>query len=205
MVIDFAFYLFSGVLILSSLAVILSRNPIYSVLFLILAFFNSSGLFLLANAEFLAMLLVIVYVGAVALLFLFVIMMLNIDYQKMDKEIFSYLPLGIVVVLILFFEIIVVMNSVEILQAGESVLNISKRYLINQDETNTYQIGKILYTEFFLHFQLAALILLVAMIGSVVLAHRKRDGLKRQVIAKQVSRKRSDSVKIVKILSHKGI
>jgi len=205
MVIDFAFYLFSGVLILSSLAVILSRNPIYSVLFLILAFFNSSGLFLLANAEFLAMLLVIVYVGAVALLFLFVIMMLNIDYQKMDKEIFSYLPLGIVVVLILFFEIIVVMNSVEILQAGESVLNISKRYLINQDEANTYQIGKILYTEFFLHFQLAALILLVAMIGSVVLAHRKRDGLKRQVIAKQVSRKRSDSVKIVKILSHKGI
>ncbi|MBT4922315.1 MAG: NADH-quinone oxidoreductase subunit J [Rickettsiales bacterium] len=205
MVIDFAFYLFSGVLILSSLAVILSRNPIYSVLFLILAFFNSSGLFLLANAEFLAMLLVIVYVGAVALLFLFVIMMLNIDYQKMDKEIFSYLPLGIVVVLILFFEIIVVMNSVEILQAGESVLNISKRYLINQDETNTYQIGKILYTEFFLHFQLAALILLVAMIGSVVLAHRKRDGLKRQVIAKQVSRKRSDSVKVVKILSHKGI
>ena len=205
MVINFAFYLFSGVLILSSLDVILSRNPIYSALCLILAFFNSAGLFLLANAEFLAMLLVIVYVGAVALLFLFVIMMINIDYNKMNKEVFSYLPIGLLIAVILFLEIIVVMNSVEILHMGESVINITKRYIITQDETNTYQIGKILYTDFFLHFQLAGLVLLVAMIGSVVLAHRKREGLKRQVIVKQVSRKRSESVKIVKILSHKGI
>lgn len=205
MVVNIAFYLFSTILILSSLVVIMARNPVYSVLFLILAFFNSSALFLLSNAEFLAMLIIIVYVGAVALLFLFVIMMLNIDYKQINRELMKALPLGMLVAAVLLAEILFVMNSVESLQLSSSVADLSKRFVITQDETNSFQIGKVLYTDFFLHFQVAGVILLVAMIGSVVLAHRKRDELKRQNIAEQVGRKRHESVKVVKILSRKGI
>jgi NADH-quinone oxidoreductase subunit J len=204
MIINLAFYIFSAVLILSSIVVISSKNPIYSVLFLILAFFNSAALFLIANAEFLAMLLVIVYVGAVALLFLFVIMMLNIEFKNKVNIKSKYLIVGLTVAAILFLEIILVMNSIDLSYSGDNKIQISKSYLIT-DEPNTVQIGKVLYTDFFLHFQLAGLVLLVGMIGSVVLAHRHKDDLKRQNISKQVSRKRKDSVKLVKVLSHKGI
>jgi NADH-quinone oxidoreductase subunit J len=204
MIINLAFYIFSAVLILSSIVVISSRNPIYSVLFLILAFFNSAALFLMANAEFLAMLLVIVYVGAVALLFLFVIMMLNIEFKNKVNIKSKYLIVGLTVAAILFLEIILAMNSIDLSYSGENMIQISKSHLIT-DESNTVQIGKILYTDFFLHFQLAGLVLLVGMIGSVVLAHRHKDDLRRQNISKQVARQRKDSVKVVKVLSHKGI
>ena len=204
MIINLAFYIFSAVLVLSSIVVISSKNPIYSVLFLILAFFNSAALFLIANAEFLAMLLVIVYVGAVALLFLFVIMMLNIEFKNKINIKSKYLIVGLTVAAILFLEIILVMNSIDLSYSGDNKIQISKSYLIT-DESNTVQIGKVLYTDFFLHFQLAGLVLLVGMIGSVVLAHRHKDDLKRQNISKQVSRQRKDSVKVVKVLSHKGI
>jgi NADH-quinone oxidoreductase subunit J len=204
MIVNLAFYIFSSVLILSALIVISSRNPIYSVLFLILAFFNSAALFLLSNAEFLAMLLVIVYVGAVALLFLFVIMMLNIEFKSKSILKTKYLITGLVVAIILFVEILLVVNSIDISISANELVDISKTHMMT-NETNTAQIGKILYTDFFLHFQLAGLVLLVGMIGSVVLAHRHKEDLKRQNITKQVSRKRKDSVKIVKVLSHKGI
>lgn len=204
MIVNLAFYIFSSVLILSALIVISSRNPIYSVLFLILAFFNSAALFLLSNAEFLAMLLVIVYVGAVALLFLFVIMMLNIEFKSKSILKTKYLITGLVVAIILFVEIMLVVNSMDISISANELVDISKTHMMT-NETNTAQIGKILYTDFFLHFQLAGLVLLVGMIGSVVLAHRHKEDLKRQNITKQVSRKRKDSVKIVKVLSHKGI
>ena len=159
----------------------------------------------MVNAEFLAMLLVIVYVGAVALLFLFVIMMLNIDFKKQTKNLSKYLPVGALIAFILLCEILIVINSIDLLQYINNDLNLSKTHIINFEESNTFQIGKILYTEFSLHFQLAGLILLIAMVGAVVLAHRTKDDLKRQNINTQVNRKRDDSVKIVKVLSNKGI
>jgi NADH-quinone oxidoreductase subunit J len=206
MVINFAFYTFSGILILSALAVVSARNPVYSVLFLILAFVSSAGLFLMAGAEFLAMLLIIVYVGAVALLFLFVIMMLNIDYRKSDKKrLFGYLLPGLLIAAALLAEVIIVMQGFEGLVKSDVMHDMVRRHIVREDMSNSYQIGRILYTDFFLQFQLAGIVLLVAMIGAVVLAHRKRDEVKRQNVTKQVTRKRKDSVKIVKILSHKGI
>lgn len=206
MFIDILFYIFSFFIIVSSLAVVLTKNPVHSVLFLIFCFFNAAALFILQGAEFLAMMLIIVYVGAIAVLFLFVVMMLNIEYTKYKKDFYKSLLFGFFIIAVLLSELFVAYyfsslnNPQQNLKANPLIA-----YPINYDEGNTEQIGRILYTDFYLHFQMAGLILLVAMIGAVVLTLRKRENVKKQNIAAQVSRSKLDSIKIVKVLSNKGI
>ena len=193
------FYIFSGLLIASSLAVISMRNPVYSVLFLILCFFCSAALFLLQGAEFLAMLLVIIYVGAVAVLFLFVVMMLNIDFKKNRKSYIKELIIGSLVAAILFIEISLAISEISILPT----YNIS--YPIEEGVENIKQIGEIIYTKLYFHLQIAGITLLVSMIGAVMLTHRIRENVRKQNISSQVLRTREESVKLVKVLSRKGI
>ena len=188
------FYMFSGVMLASSLMVVVSRNPVYSVLFLILAFFNAAGMFVLIGAEFLAMLLVVVYVGAVAVLFLFVVMMLDINFAEMRAGFQKYLPLGLVVGGILVFELVTAMY-------GDAFS--SARLPIASEIANTTQLGGVLYTKYVFLFQTAGLILLVAMIGAISLTMRKRVGVRRQSIAAQNSRRREDVMEIIKIPSGK--
>ena len=178
-----AFYIIAFITVLSAFLVIAARNPVHSVLFLILAFFSSAGLFLLLGAEFLAMILMIVYVGAVAVLFLFVVMMLDVDFAQLRQGFLSYLPLGALIALALIGEILVAVTGRE-LSGGSSISNQSV------DVSNTALIGQVLYTEHVLVFQLSGLILLVAMVGAIVLTLRHRDGVKRQSVAQQVSRRR---------------
>ena len=186
------FLLFSSVTILSSVAVISSRNPVHSVLFLILAFVNASGIFVLAGAEFLAMILLIVYVGAVAVLFLFVVMMLNISIEEFKVQVKKYFYSGLLVGAILFGELIFSFTNFKILQSDEKIIKDDKL-------TNTHKIGQIIYTEYFFVFQLSGCILLVAMIGAIVLTLRKRDGVLRQNISKQLDRRKEDSLEIIKV------
>lgn len=206
MVADILFYIFSGVLILSSLAVILARNPVHSVLFLIFTFFNAAALFLLLGAELLAMLLIIIYVGAVAVLFLFIVMMLNIErfeFKGSKAKIFTF---GIFFVAVLVFEIFTaykyssINRDVSILKANPHI-----HYPMHDELTNSEQVGMVLYTDFVLQFQMAGLILLVAMVGAVALTLRSRKNVRKQIVSEQVSRTRSSSVKLVKVLSNKGI
>ena len=189
------FYLFSGVMLTSGLMVVVSRNPVYSVLFLILAFFNAAGMFVLIGAEFLAMLLVVVYVGAVAVLFLFVVMMLDINFAEMRAGFRKYLPLGLVVGGILVFELVTVMY-------GDAFSNTSLP--VTSDIANTTQLGGVLYTKYVFLFQIAGLILLVAMIGAISLTMRKRVGVRRQSIADQINRRPEDVMEIVTIPSGKA-
>jgi NADH-quinone oxidoreductase subunit J len=189
------FYLFAGVMLASGLMVVVSRNPVYSVLFLILAFFNAAGMFVLIGAEFLAMLLVVVYVGAVAVLFLFVVMMLDINFAEMRAGFQKYLPLGLVVGGILVFELVTAMYS-----DAFSTANLPT----TSDIANTTQLGGVLYTKYSFLFQVAGLILLVAMIGAISLTMRKRVGVCRQSIADQNSRSREDVLEVVKIPSSKA-
>ena len=189
------FYLFAGVMLTSGLMVVVSRNPVYSVLFLILAFFNAAGMFVLIGAEFLAMLLVVVYVGAVAVLFLFVVMMLDINFAEMRAGFQKYLPLGLVVGGILVFELVTVMY-------GDAFLNTSLP--VKSDIANTTQLGGVLYTKYAFLFQIAGLILLVAMIGAISLTMRKRVGVRRQSIADQINRRPEDVMEIVTIPSGKA-
>ncbi|HEU5046962.1 MAG TPA: NADH-quinone oxidoreductase subunit J [Rickettsiales bacterium] len=194
------FYLFAIVLVFSALMVIGARNPVHSVLFLILAFFNAAGLFLLIGAEYLAMTLVIVYVGAVAVLFLFVIMMLDVDFASLKQGFLRYLPVGGTVAAVLFGELIfAVMSS---LHNTHDVA--AKATPIVKDVPNTQAIGNVLYTDYIYAFQVAGLILLVAMIGAIVLTHRTRPGVRRQKIAAQIDRKRSDAVELVKVKPGQG-
>ena len=186
------FYLFAGVMLTSGLMVVVSRNPVYSVLFLILAFFNAAGMFVLIGAEFLAMLLVVVYVGAVAVLFLFVVMMLDINFAEMRAGFQKYLPLGLVVGGILVFELVTVMY-------GDAFSNTSLP--VTSDIANTTQLGGVLYTKYVFLFQIAGLILLVAMIGAISLTMRKRAGVRRQSIADQINRRPEDVMEIVTISS----
>ena len=165
------FYIFSATIILSALMVIFSRDPINSVLFLIFSFVNAAGIFLLAGAEFLALILVIVYVGAVAVLFLFVIMMLDFNIENIKKETRKYLPLGLFIGAILFLEITLMIYTPEIFSSEFKI--IGKSYTGNQ--SNTEMLGNLIYTDYFLQFQLAGFILLVAMIGAIVLTLRHRD------------------------------
>ncbi len=188
------FYLFAAVMLASALMVVVSRNPVYSVLFLILAFFNAAGMFVLIGAEFLAMLLVVVYVGAVAVLFLFVVMMLDINFAEMRAGFQKYLPLGLLVGGILVFELVTAMY-------GEAFGNASPP--IVSDIANTTQLGGVLYTKYAFLFQIAGLILLVAMIGAISLTMRKRVGVRRQSIADQNSRRREDVIEVVKMPSGK--
>jgi NADH-quinone oxidoreductase subunit J len=197
------FYLFAAVTIVSAVMVISSRNPVHSVFFLILAFFNSAGLFLLLGAEYIAMTLVIVYVGAVAVLFLFVVMMLDINFAELRQGFLKYLPMGVVTAAILLFELLVVVYVS--LQSPAGLAPTRSAIPASDEITNTHAIGNVLYTDYAYPFQIAGIILLVAMIGAIVLTLRSRPGVRRQNVGKQLSRKRQDSVAIVKVESGKGI
>ena len=182
----FLFSIVSIIIITSSLLVIISKNPIHSVLFLILVFFNTSILFLFSNAEFLAMVILIVYIGAVAVLFLFVIMMLDINITKLRQTFLNYLPIGLFVGFIILLELFYVVSQSKLNFAQTSSIdnNISDQIL-----DNTKIIGNILYTDYFLLFQISGIILLVAMIGAIFLTIRKREGIKKQNIYKQILKK----------------
>ena len=177
------FYMFSFVALVSSFLVVTLKNPVHSVLFLILTFFNCSALFVLLGAEFLAMLLLLVYVGAVAVLFLFVVMMLNIDFSTLRKGMSKNAPLGILVGLILLIEIIISITGYNFSETFNVERNIT---VINPSVENTKALGLVLYTEYSYLFQCAGYILLVAMIGAIALTHRKRDNVRRQRVNKQV-------------------
>jgi NADH-quinone oxidoreductase subunit J len=197
-----AFYVFSAIAILSAVLVVANRNPVYSVLFLVLTFFNAAGLFVLLGAEFLAMMLVVVYVGAVAVLFLFVVMMLDINFVELRQGFVRYLPIGLIIGLVLFCELIFVLGSGAItVQLGQAIASPTPDVA---QMGNTQALGTILYTHYFYLFQASGLVLLVAMIGAIVLTHREREGVKRQKIANQVARGR-DSVAVVKVQSGSGV
>lgn len=202
---DFLFYILSAVLLASALVVVTTRNTIHSVMFLILAFFNAAGLFVLLGAEFLAMLLVIVYVGAIAVLFLFVVMMLNVDDKRSKgfKEFFNrYSFAALVIGAILLVEIIFLLQSSTIAFDDRAV----KSLAISHEISNTESIGNVLYTDYIYPFQLAGMVLFVAMIGAIVLTLRDKDRfIRKQVIADQVDRTKPDAVELVKVESGKGI
>ncbi len=184
-----AFYLFATVMIASAVFVIFARNPVHSVLWLILAFFNAAGLMLLAGAEFIAMLLVIVYVGAVAVLFLFVVMMLDIDFAKLRSGFAQNLPFGIIVALVLFAEIVLAISA---WKAGPAL---SGAKVAPATEPNITALGEQLYSRYLFPFEIAGLILLVAMIGAIVLTHRKRQDARPQNVSKQISRRPDEAVR----------
>ncbi len=194
MIAGIAFYIFSAVMILSALLVIAARNPVHSVLFLILAFFNAAALFVLLGAEFLAMILVVVYVGAVAVLFLFVVMMLDVDFTALKKGALQYLPLGGLVGLVFLAELCVVLTGA-VFPGTATVPHATPEGAIS----NTRAIGAVLYTDYFFYFQLAGMVLLVAMIGAIVLTLRSRPGVRRQSIARQVARRPADSMALVDV------
>jgi NADH-quinone oxidoreductase subunit J len=190
MLVAIAFYLFSAVLIASAVMVVAARNPVHSVLFLILTFFNAAGLFVLLGAEFLAMILVVVYVGAVAVLFLFVVMMLDVDFSELKKGSLQYLPFGALVGIILVAELVMA-GSVWVLKPVMfgAVANATPAGV-----TNTEALGRILYTDYIYYFQTAGLVLLTAMIGAIVLTLRHRPGVRRQVISVQNARTAATAV-----------
>ncbi len=199
----FAFYLFAGILVISALMVITARNPVHSVLFLILAFFNAAGLFIMLGAEFLGMLLVIVYVGAVAVLFLFVVMMLDINFSDLRKGVMNYVTAGLGIGAVLLFELQTLYSTWRF--AGNIQNNLDLPAASYIEATNTEALGRVLYTEYVFPFQMAGLILFVAMIGAIVLTHRTRPGLRKQDIASQHARKAKDVLDIVKVTSGTGI
>ena len=192
-----AFYVFSAVTIACALMVIAARNPVHSVLFLILAFFNAAALFVLLGAEFLAMILVIVYVGAVAVLFLFVVMMLDIDFVALRRGFMQYLPLGALIGFVLLGELLIVLGAWAF---GDSVpaarSNPFPANPLTEGVSNTEALGRILYTDYIFYFQTAGVILLVAMIGAIVLTLRHRPGVKRQSISRQVARTPQDAIEL---------
>jgi NADH-quinone oxidoreductase subunit J len=197
-----AFYLLSVVMIACALAVVFARNPVHSVLFLIGAFFSAAGLFVLLGAEFLAMLLVIVYVGAVAVLFLFVVMMLDVDFAALKEGFARYLPLGALVAGLAAIEMTIVAVAVAHNgAAARNALPMASATGISNAET----IGRVLYTNYVYYFQAAGLVLLVAMIGAIVLTLKHKPGIRRQVIADQVARNRTSGVRVVQIKSGEGI
>jgi NADH-quinone oxidoreductase subunit J len=197
------FYLFAFVAVGSAFMVISARNPVHSVLFLILTFFNAAGLFLLTGAEFLAMILLVVYVGAVAVLFLFVVMMLDVDFTQLRSGILEYAPVGALVGLILAAELIIVLGGATF--APEIALTGARPIPDLADRANTAALGDVLYTDYIYFFQIAGLILLVAMIGAIVLTLRHRENIKRQDIASQVARTPETAIEIVKVRPGQGI
>jgi NADH-quinone oxidoreductase subunit J len=198
-----AFYMFAAILVASAVMVITARNPVHSVLFLLLAFFNVAGLFVLLGAEFLAMILVIVYVGAVAVLFLFVVMMLDINFRELRHGLLQYLPVGVIVGLILLVELALVIGSWVI--TPEAIAQIAAPTPAPAEVSNTEALGLLMYTHYFYLFQAAGLVLLVAMIGAIVLTLRSREGVRRQNISGQVSRRREEVVAIRKVPTRGGI
>ena len=200
------FYIFSLIAIIAAIMVTVSKNTVHSVFFLILDFISISCLFIMIGAEFLGMIMLIVYVGAVAVLFLFVVMMLNVAQQK--NELFvkakdsNHIPIGLIVSIIIFFELIIVIGGWKHkLQIVESFSTVG----INLTSSNTHSIGQVLYTDYIHLFQLSGMILLVAMIGAIVLTFRKRSGVKKQSYFKQISRERNESVELVEVESNKGV
>ena len=197
----FFFYVFSTITVASALMVIASRNPVHSVLFLILCFVNAAGLFMLAGAEFLVLILIVVYVGAVAVLFLFVVMMLDVDFASMRQGMLQYAPVGVVVGIILLLELLLV--------AGSFVISpeVTATAVVPIDGTveNTRAIGQVLYTRYIFLFQMAGAVLLVAMIGAIVLTLQHRVSVRRQDVFKQTSRKREEGVELVKVKSGQGL
>jgi NADH-quinone oxidoreductase subunit J len=185
-----AFYLFATLTIASAIAVIFARNPVHSVLWLIVAFFNAAGLMLLVGAEFIAMLVVIVYVGAVAVLFLFVVMMLDIDFAQLRSGFTRNLPFGIIVALVLLAEIIIAVSA---WQAGPAL---SGRHIPETSQPNIVALGQLLYSRYLFPFEIAGLILLVAMVGAIVLTHRRRRDTRPQKISKQIRRRPQDAVRL---------
>jgi NADH-quinone oxidoreductase subunit J len=196
-----AFYLLAAVTLGAGLAVITARNPVHSVLFLILAFFTAAGLFVMLGAEFLAMLLVVVYVGAVAVLFLFVVMMLDIDFAELRAGFTRYLPVGGAVAFILAIEMVTVSIAVADKGAAAGAVPLAPAAGV----TNAEAIGWVLYTDYVYYFQAAGLVLLVAMIGAIVLTLRHRKGVRRQSIADQVARTPATGLRLVQIKSGEGL
>lgn len=199
----FAFYLFAIILVVSALMVITARNPVHSVLFLILAFFNAAGLFILLGAEFIAMILVIVYVGAVAVLFLFVVMMLDINFSDLRKGAMHYVPFGIIIGGILLFELIAVYSFWQFAPAIEA--NLAQPLVAFSDVNNAQSLGMVLYTDYVFAFQMSGLVLFVAMVGAIVLTHRTRPGVRKQKVSEQQARKATDVVEVCKVTSGAGI
>ena len=199
------FYVFSTIAIISAIMVTVSKNTVHSVFFLILDFISISCLFIMIGAEFLGMIMLIVYVGAVAVLFLFVVMMLNVTQQKnqwfSSTESAKHIPVGLIISVIIFFELIIVVSGWKL----KPDLVIKAQPIINQTTTNTHSIGNVLYTDYIHMFQLSGMILLVAMVGAIVLTFRKRLGLKRQNYFSQISREASDGVELVEVDSNKGV
>lgn len=199
------FYLFASICVASAVMVIAARNPVHSVLFLILAFVNAAGLFVLMGAEFLAMILVIVYVGAVAVLFLFVVMMLDVDFTALRRGVLDYLPIGAVIGIVFFVELLMmVMVGTGGLGAGAAKA-ITDPIPSPADVTNTEALGQVLYTKYVYYFEAAGLVLLVAMIGAIVLTLRHKPDVKRQNIADQVARTKATAIRIRKVQPGQGI
>lgn len=201
---DLLFYVFSAVILVAALGVAFSRNPIFSVLFLILAFFNAAGMFLLLGAEFLGLLLVLVYVGAVAVMFLFVLMTIDIDFDVLREGVTSYVPIGALVAGVLVIELILAAKSglfsgITSNPAHEAAMPIPA------ETQNIVAIGEVLFTDYLLPFQLAGLILLVAMVGAIVLTHRRRKGVRRQDITEQVLRRPEDAMEVKKVKPGQGL
>ena len=198
----FFFYFFSLIAIVSAIMVTVSKNTVHSVFFLILDFISISSLFIMVGAEFLGMIMLIVYVGAVAVLFLFVVMMLNVAKQKntwfKSSTNSAHIPIGLLISVIIFFEVIIVIGGWKYKPELLSKVAVS-------DITNTHSIGNVLYTEYIHLFQLSGIVLLVAMIGAIVLTFRRREGLKRQSYFKQISRERNDGISIINVKSNQGV
>jgi NADH-quinone oxidoreductase subunit J len=197
------FYLFATITVASGVMVIASRNPVHSVLFLILAFFNAAGLFVLMGAEFLALILVIVYVGAVAVLFLFVVMMLDIDFVELRQGFLQYLPVGVVIGVVLFVELLLVFGAWVV--APDVAKAIAAPTPEPTSVSNTVALGQLLYTRYVYVFQASGMILLVAMVGAIVLTLRAREGVRKQDIARQVGRRRSETLEVVKVRPRQGV
>ncbi len=197
------FYLFSAVLLGSGFMVLAARNPVHSVLFLILSFVNAAGLFMLLGAEFLALILIVVYVGAVAVLFLFVVMMLDVDFAALRQGFLTYLPVGSVVAVVLISELLVVLGGLGFSPTMEVVPNSPTP--APDEVSNTVALGRLIYTRFVYFFEVAGLILLVAMIGAIVLTLRHKEGVKRQSVAAQNARDPATAIEVRSVEPGRGI
>ena len=201
----FFFYIFSTIAIISAIMVTVSKNTVHSVFFLILDFISISCLFIMIGAEFLGMIMLIVYVGAVAVLFLFVVMMLNVAQQKnqwfLSEASSSHIPVGLIISAIIFFELIIVIGG---WKYKPDLLN-EVNLLTSDTLSNTHSLGQVLYTDYILVFQISGMVLLVAMIGAIVLTFRQREGVKTQSYIKQISRERSESIEILNVENKKGV
>jgi NADH-quinone oxidoreductase subunit J len=195
------FYLFAGVCIASAVMVISAKNPVHSVLFLILAFVNAAGLFVLMGAEFLAMILIVVYVGAVAVLFLFVVMMLDVDFAELRQGFLNYLPVGGLIAFIFLFELLLVLGAWVI---GPQVVHTAPIPNL-ETVTNTAALGEVLYTRYIYYFQIAGVVLLIAMIGAIVLTLRHKPNVRRQNVADQVARTKATAIEIRQVRPGQGI